>query len=611
MPGEYKFRVKASNNDGYWNEKVASLEVIIHPPFWKTWWAYAIYILSFIVLVYLIRRNEIRKINLRQELELEQVNTKKLAELDIEKNKLFSNISHEFRTPLTVITGMTNEFISQMKPGEQSRFSEFLDMIKRNAGNLLHLVNQMLDLSKLESGKLQFKPVQADVVPYLQYVTESFQSYAESKGIKLTFYNEAESLIMDYDPDKLFTIVSNLLSNAIKFTQKGGKVICHLYLSDRSAFEKLILKIKDTGIGIPEDEIPNIFERFFQVSSTSTKKGQGTGIGLSLTKELVSLMKGSIVVKSLEGKGSEFKLSLPITQDAPKQISTFDRERADTKIYNNLARGLLAEECLNDLPVFENSELKNYPLTLIVEDNEDVAKYIAMCLGEDYNIHYAKDGQEGIEKALELIPDIIISDVMMPEKDGFEVCSFLKQDERTSHIPIILLTAKAGKESRIEGLTSGADAYLSKPYDKEELLVRMEKMIILRKELHHKYSNSKFEIKSSLPPKNIEELFLRKAIEGIENNIDDSDFGTAQLARVISMSESQLYRKLKALTGKSTALYIRSVRLQRAKDLLNSTTLNVSEIAYATGFNDPAWFSRIFKKEFGESPLAHRGKHNS
>jgi len=248
----------------------------------------------------------------------------------------------------------------------------------------------------------------------------------------------------------------------------------------------------------------------------------------------------------------------------------------------------------------------DYPVTLIIEDNEDVAKYIALCLGGDYKIHHATNGQEGIERALELIPDIIISDVMMPEKDGFEVCAFLKQDELTSHIPIILLTAKAGKENRIEGLTSGADAYLAKPFDKKELLVRMEKMIQLRKELHQKYSGSKYQLKSSGISTNIEDLFLQKAVDGIENNIDDSEFGTKQLAQLLSMSESQLYRKLKALTGKSTALFIRSVRLQKAKEMLNNTSLTVSEIAYASGFNDPAWFSRVFKEEFGKSPVAHR-----
>jgi len=248
----------------------------------------------------------------------------------------------------------------------------------------------------------------------------------------------------------------------------------------------------------------------------------------------------------------------------------------------------------------------DHPLTLIVEDNEDVAKYIALCLGEDYKVHHAKDGQEGIDKTLELIPDIIICDVMMPIKDGFEVCSFIKQDERTSHIPVIMLTAKTTKEDRLTGLISGADAYLAKPFDKKELLIRMEKMINLRKRLIEKFSTDKYKLKTTLSSDNLEGLFLQKAINNIENNIDDSDFGTLQLTLALGMSESQLYRKLKALTGKSTALFIRSVRLQKAKELLKTTTLNISEVAYETGFSNPAWFSRVFKEEFGESPVAHR-----
>ncbi|MBE9492192.1 MAG: response regulator, partial [Bacteroidetes bacterium] len=569
-PGTYAFRVKAQSGYQLWSEKPMIFKIAIHPPWWKTWWAYALYILAIGGTLFGFYRFQLNR-------HLVQREASRLKELDEIKSQLYANITHEFRTPLTVITGMADEIKSYLKPGEQTRLGEFLDMIKRNAGNLLHLVSQMLDLSKLESGKLELKPIQADVVPYLQYITESFQSFAESKGIKLVFYNETETVFMDYDPDKLFTIISNLLSNAIKFTHKGGKVICHLQTSGKSHPENLILKIKDTGIGIPADMLPNIFNRFFQVDSTSTRKDEGTGIGLSLAKELVELMKGTITVKSQQGKGSEFTVCLPITRTAQKQVSKFDGKQADSEISDKWPGGLPAEPVITELPGSDTFVAPDYPLTLIVEDNEDVAKYIAVCLGEDYKIHHAKDGQEGINKALGLIPDIIICDVMMPEKDGFEVCSFLKQDERTSHIPIIMLTAKATREDRLEGLKSGADAYLTKPFDKKELLIRMDKMVGLRKHLLEKFSDRKYKLKSSLSPDNIEDLFLQKAINFIENNIDDSDFGTLQLARSIGMSESQIYRKLKALTGKSTALFIRSMRLQKAKELLKTTTLNVSE----------------------------------
>jgi DNA-binding response OmpR family regulator len=406
----------------------------------------------------------------------------------------------------------------------------------------------------------------------------------------------------------LFNIISNLLSNAIKFTPSGGKVIFHVNQSNETSSEKLILKIKDTGIGIPAKELPHIFDRFYQVDSSSTRPGEGTGIGLSLTKELVELMKGEIKVKSQPGEGCEFTVSLPITQNAPKQETGFKDRSTTLEIKDRLDAEIPEVPVIQDSPEDMLSLTVDYPLTLIVEDNWDVAKYIASCLGKEYKIHFAKDGQEGINKAFELIPDIIICDVMMPEKDGFEVCSSLKQDERTSHIPIIMLTAKATKEDKLKGLTSGADAYLSKPFDKKELLIRIEKMIELRRHLLEKYSSRKHKLKSSLSKDNIEDVFLKKIISVIEKNIDDSHFGTLQLSFAINMSESQLYRKLKALTGKSTAIFIRTVRLHKARELLTTTSLNVSEIAYETGFSDPAWFSRVFKEEFGVSPNTFRNK---
>nr|NQU93316.1 hypothetical protein [Bacteroidota bacterium] len=328
-PGNYVFRLKGSNNDGYWNEEGASISVIISPPWWETWWAYALYILAIGGTLFWFYRFQLnRQLALRE--------ASRLKELDKIKSQLYANITHEFRTPLTVITGMADEIRSSLEPGEQIRLNDFLDMIKRNAGNLLNMVSQMLDLSKLESGKLELKPILADVVPYLQYLTESFQSYAESRGIKLVFYNETESVLMDYDPDKLFTILSNLLSNAIKFTPESGKVICHLNMSGKSHSENLILKIKDTGIGIPADVLPHIFNRFYQIDSSSTRKNEGTGIGLSLSKELVELMKGSITVKSQVGKGSEFTVSLPVTRNSQKQVPKFDRKQVDSEISDKL-----------------------------------------------------------------------------------------------------------------------------------------------------------------------------------------------------------------------------------------------------------------------------------
>ena len=601
-PGEYLFVVKAQN--GYNEELVQTsyLKFIIYPPWWRTWWAYCLYNLLFGSIIFWFYRYQLKR-------HLVQREAAQLRKLNTLKSRLYTNITHEFRTPLTVILGMVNEINSRLKPGDINRFEESLNMIKRSGENLLHLVSQMLDMSKLESGKLELKQVQADVIPYLQYITESFQSLADSKGVKLVFYNEIDNIIMDHDPDKLFNIISNLLSNAIKFTPKGGKIIFHIKKSTEALSEKLILKIKDDGIGIPANEIPHIFDRFYQVDNSSTRHGEGTGIGLSLTKELVDLMKGEINVKSRQGEGCEFTVKIPVTKNAPEQQADY-REKSTTPETDHKTelqikkKRPVVQDSAENMPFIDSG----YPITLIVEDNKDVAKYIGTCLGNEYKLHYAKDGKEGIDKALEIIPDIIICDVMMPQKDGFEVCTTLKQDQRTSHIPIIMLTARATKEDKLKGLISGADAYLSKPFDKKELLVRMEKMIELRKHLLDKYSSRKHKLKSSLSKDNIEDVFLHKAISAIEKNIDDSQFGTLQLSFAVGMSESQLYKKLKALTGKSTAVFIRTVRLNKARELLITTSMNVSEIAYETGFTDPAWFSRVFKAEFGESPNTFRDR---
>jgi len=600
-PGEYTFKVKARNKQGLSDEHTARLRIIIHPPWWKTWWAYCLYLLIILVSILIVYRFQLNR-------QLIQREATRLRELNVIKSQLYSNITHEFRTPLTVIMGMADNLKTKLRPGDKARFEESLDMIKRSGGNLLHLVNQMLDLSKLESDKLELQPVLEDIIPYLQYITESFRSLAESRGIKLTFYNETEEVIMDFDQDKIFKIISNLLTNALKFTSRGGKVIFHVKKSKETTPAKLIIKIKDDGMGIPAEELPKIFDRFYQVDASSTRPGEGTGLGLALTSELINLMKGIIKVKSQPGQGSEFTVTLPISTIATRSDRDNGKQVAESDIYYLPDKEIVYVKGVgkhsDEYPFFSIDT----PLTLIIEDNFDVTKYIASCLEPAYKVEHAKDGREGINKAIELIPDIIICDVMMPEKDGFEVCTFLKQDERTSHIPVILLTARAAKEDKLRGLTCGADAYLSKPFDKKELLVRIEKMIELRKHLVDKYSSRKNKLKSTLSPGNIEDVFLQKIISVIEQNIDDSHFGILQLSQNIGLSVSQLYRKLKALTGKSIAIFIRTVRLYKAKDLLVTTSLNVSEIAYETGFNDPAWFSRAFKEEFGESPNTIRKK---
>lgn len=519
---------------------------------------------------------------------------KRLREVNEFKNNLFTNITHEFRTPLTVIKGVTDTIKSNLRLKKLNDLDNSLDMIERNSDSLLHLVNEMLDLAKLESGNMELDLVQSDIIPFLKYVCESFESYAEENQISLTIYSEIDSLIMDFDANKLTSVISNLLSNAIKFTPESGKIIVHINQIKEGDFSKLLIKVKDNGIGISEEDLSNIYSRFYQTDASSIRKSEGTGIGLALTKELVDLMNGTIAVKSILDTGSEFNVKIPITTNAPKSETVKLKKNlksSHTKV--SAIQTNIAEEFDSDLP-----------LVLIIEDNLDVAHYLKTCLKGRYETLHAPNGIKGIELAIDKIPDIIISDVMMPGKDGFEVCEILKSDERTDHIPIIILTAKASYEDRLKGLSHGADAYLAKPFVKEELFIRLDKLVANRKKLISKIQKEGLGLLLKKSTKDPKIQFLKKVIKLIHKDISNSDFGSEELAKKLLVSESQVYRKIKALTGKSTAIYIRSIRLQYAKDLLVNTDKTVSEVAFDVGFNDPSWFSRAFKKEFGFSPTA-------
>ena len=534
-----------------------------------------------------------------------------LKELDAVKTRLYTNITHEFRTPLTVILGMAQQAMD--KP--QEHLQEGLTMITRNGQNLLNLVNQMLDLNKLESGKLDLQYQQVDVVNFLKYIVESLHSLAENKGIKLHFLTDLDTLTMDIEENRLQQVVSNLLSNAVKFTPKGGNI----YMTVGRLNGTLSLKVKDTGVGISEEQLPYIFDRFYQADSTATRHGEGTGIGLSLTRELVKLMNGTIAVKSYLHKGSEFEVTLPITHLSDmKENNAYAAQTFENKAF-------LLEE--NSLFVEHQSVSNEKPLVLIADDNADVRAYTASCLAADYNLLIAKDGRECEMMAFDKTPDLIISDVMMPFKDGFEVCKTLKTDERTSHIPIIMLTAKADIDSKLQGFERGADAYLMKPFNKEELLLRIKKLLELRQQLQQFYLSTAGlktggkavfteGVSDSIEEKviekntpflnNFDNIFVVKVKTTIEKHISDADLDIEKLARALALSTSQLNRKLTALTGLSTNNFMRYVRLIKAKELLLHSGFSITAIAYDSGFNDPAYFIRVFRQEFGVTPQVWR-----
>lgn len=535
--------------------------------------------------------NMMQKDSVRVKIEKEKEKSEalRLQELDIFKTRFYSNITHEFRTPLTVILGMTNSLDSDLKTKTNPPIKNAVEMIRRNGRNLLSLVNEMLDLSKLESGHMKTNLVQIDVIPFIKYLGESFHSFAQEDDIHFTVYSEIDELIMDVDSEKLSTIISNLLSNAIKFTPPLGKIVLHINNEDNS---KLVLKVTDTGTGISKEELPHIFNRFYQADATVTRKRDGTGIGLALTKELVQLLGGQISVLSTPDDGSVFKVELPITQNALK--TTVESLK--------LGHQIVSENIGSEINEKAGTKDEGLPLVLIIEDNKDVAYYLNQCLTGRYKTIHAINGIVGLEMAFEHIPDIIISDVMMPGKDGYEVCSMLKEDERTDHIPIVLLTAKVTAKDRVLGITQGADAYLAKPFVKEELFARLEQLLFLRKKLIAKFQQGQVSKVMAKQPKNAETKFIAKVIELIHDELANSTFGVSELSLKLGLSESQVYRKLKAIIGKSTAVFIRTIRLEAAKEQLQDTDKTVSEIAYAVGFNDPSWFSRAFKEEFGLAP---------
>ncbi len=615
-PGNYTFKVQGSNSQGIWSNKIAQLHITVLPPWWRSWWAYICYALLLALGIRAYFKFSVNRAKLRSQLNFEQREAKRIKEVDSLKTQLYTNITHEFRTPLTVILGMAQQVINNPK----EHFDNGMNMIVRNGESLLKLVNEMLDLSKLETGKMSLQLVQGDIINFLRYIVESFNSLAESQQKQLHFLAEMDSLIIAYDAEKMRQIVANLLSNALKFTPEKGNIYISI-TEDKPADETgstLIIKVKDTGIGIPADQLQHIFDRFYQLDNSHTRKMEGTGIGLSLTKELVKLMQGEITVKSPPvgaNKGSEFTVSLPVKRLTAGEVNVHlvgSNEIQQQKINDIIEQ---RNEILNESAVTGKS------LILLVEDNADVVAYTASCL-PDYRLAVGKDGREGFEIATEIIPDLIITDIMMPFVDGFEMCRKLRKDERTSHIPIIMLTAKTDIESRIEGLEQGADAYLQKPFHKEELLVRIKKLLQLRKNLQQFYIKraglivSNGAVEPAIPAETApalnatEDEFVKKVRLTVEEHIEDINFSVEQLCKYVFMSHSQLHRKLDALTGCSPNKFIRIIRLNKAKQLLKDHSMSISSVALDCGYNDPGYFARVFKQEYGITPQEWRTNNN-
>ncbi len=602
--GKHRLSIRGGDKLGNWTEESLVIDIDAAEFFYKQTWFFllCLFMIGSLVALWINSlRTEVKRATkkIREDKETIERQAEKLKELDQAKSKFFTNISHEFRTPLTIISGMIDQVMAKPDVWVEKGGK----MIKQNTLSLLNLINQILDLRKLESQKMTLNLVQGDIVKYLRYLTESYQSYAANKGMKLHFLAAQPSITMDYDPDKMLRIVSNLLSNAIKYNKEYGNVYFQVEQIEKDGKDHLQMRVQDTGKGIPKEKLQEIFSRFYQINEPGKTKVTGSGIGLALTHELVNLMNGTIEANSEVNVGTTLRIKIPITRIAEVKESFVETPAVKQEI-STQHDTIPSMETQPHVLTKNGEKAANLPNLLIVEDNPEIVQILIACLEDEYHLQVANNGQQGIDMAIEQVPDLIVSDVMMPEKDGFELTDALKKDERTSHIPIILLTAKSDLDSKISGLEKGADAYLAKPFEQKELLVRLRKLLELRKLLQVRYSGSNPSTVNQSPSSNLklEDRFMQKVRNVVHENMEDENFGTVGLCTKLRMSRTQVHNKIKALTGKSTSIYIRSMRLQKAKDLLETTDLNVSEVGYEVGFRNPAYFSRVFSEEFGISP---------
>jgi signal transduction histidine kinase/ligand-binding sensor domain-containing protein/DNA-binding response OmpR family regulator len=603
-PGKYTFRVKASNEDGVWNEEGVILKITVLPPFWKTTLAYCLYALVIACILWFARYMILLRARMRFQIEQERKEAKRMHELDLMKIRFFTNVSHEFRTPLALILTPVEKM---MKNTHEEPQKKYFQLIHRNAKRLLNLVNQLLDFRKLEMEEIYLNPSENDIIRFTEDITYSFSDIAEKKNIRFNFHSTVDTLTTSFDRAKLERILFNLLSNAFKFTPENGSVSVEVkmkkYEEGINDKEFIEIQVKDSGIGIPAEKREKIFDRFFQYTVPGDMINQGSGIGLSITKEFVRLHGGSITVESEPGKGSCFFVSLPVT--------TIPVTAALQKgIYTNGNNGHSSENGNGVEHPGKKVNGKKFSV-LLIEDNEDFMFYLKDNLRTPFNIIEARNGKEGWQKVLGQHPDLVVSDIMMPEMNGIDLCRKIKEDQRTSHIPVILLTARSSEEIQMQGYTTGANDYITKPFSFEMLLSRINNLLIQQENL-----KKNFQKQIALPPDDItvtsaDEKLIRQALEVVQKNMDNTEFSVEDLSRAMFMSRATMYKKITALTGITPVEFIRSVRLKHAAQFLEKTRMTVSEIAFEVGFNNTKYFVKYFKEEFNVLPTAYRSASRS
>ncbi len=585
-PGKYRFVVYTANNDKVWGDESAAITIVVMPPFWATGLAYVIYILLLVLAAYALYcylHNVYRRRDARRE---RNERRKQKEELDQIKFQFFTNISHEFRTPLTLIMTPLSLIIRETK---DEVLKQKLSSIYRNAEEILGLINQLLDFRKVEMGGEKLKLSMEDFVSFTRYVYASFKDIAANKSVKFVFDSQCENLFMCFDKEKVRKILNNLYSNALKFTPAEGCIATEIRLAAEDGHDYVVISVTDTGCGIPESEQQSVFKRFYQSDNNTTSTKQGTGIGLHLVTQYVQLHGGKITLNSKTGQGSTFSVYLPtdlkLKDEAKPEAETSDAVQQP-----------------------QDGEKKTL---LVVEDNDEFRHFLVEQLSPQFNVVEASDGVEGEEMVQKSTPDIIISDLMMPRVSGVELCSRLKNDIRFSHIPVILLTAKLSDEAKIESYKAGADSYISKPFNFEVLQTRIE-MLLEQQEKRKRIFRKTIDIQpSEITTTSLDEEFIKKALDLIEKNIGNAEYSNDDLSRDLGMSRSSLYPKFQSITGQTPNHFIRSIRLKRAAQLLQTTQLTISEISWEVGINDVKYFNKYFKEDFGQTPSQYRAEHKN
>lgn len=594
--GIYYFEVKASNDGENWSKPI-SLKITILAPIWRRWWMIMIYSFAFLTLVIiswrLYRQNEEQK----HKNKIRYIKQQNDIELNKTRLRFFTNISHEFRTPLTLIISPLEDMLNDSKYTEEDK--KQFGLMHRNAERLLRMVNQIMDLRKIDNNKVQFTPTKNELISFIREIYENFNQLAKKNGIKLKMHSDLKEFYAYFDKEKIDKVMYNLLSNAFKFTPKDGEISIQIKKADKNSTNHIVIIVEDNGKGIAEENVDKIFERFFQSGNSSMQ--QGTGIGLWLTKQFVEMHHGIISVSSQVGKGTAFTIMLTDGEEFKQESSEsvdYNHIKLTSDIDDNRQNTLMPEINI-DVNKIKDTEK---PTLLIVEDNPDIRQYLSNGLSKLYDIKTASDGREGLEITRNSLPDLVITDIMMPGIDGIEMCRIIKTEIDTCHIPVIMLTAKSSEEQRIEGLQTGADSYIPKPFNPKHLLVRIEKLLELRKTLREKFGKDvKFEAEQTaitVPDRDL----LKKVTSIIKKRISDPQLSVETLSEEIGISRGHLQRKLKSLTGQNPNEFIRIIRLKQAAEILTEKDVTIAEVADMVGFSSQSYFSTSFTKQFNISP---------